>query len=144
MNETNANHSSSIRLIRVPKPVYEKKSKSMCGKGRIEELSSCDSPKSPHIRAMYVRFENGAYTNWHLHEGWQVLVVTKGVGFVEEDGKAPHFQIAPYDRIYIPPRLWHRHGALEGRQMVHLAVTIGHTVWKQDDPCDKFAGTRSS
>jgi quercetin dioxygenase-like cupin family protein len=109
------NHSPSFKHISVPKVAYSAESKNMCGDGQIETFSDSHSPESPYTRAMYVQFKNGAYTKWHCHEAGQVLVVTEGIGFVEEYGKAPHFQITPYDRIYIPPCVWHGHGALEGR-----------------------------
>lgn len=86
-------------------------------------------PSSPEVRAFYVKFENGGRTKWHYHTEMQILVVKDGDGFVEEKGH-PSFDIFPGDRIYIPRNVWHRHGAKEGKMMVHLAINVGETKWE--------------
>jgi quercetin dioxygenase-like cupin family protein len=106
----------------------------MCGDGRLEALRH--APASPHLRAVYVRFADGAHTKWHYHAGQQLLVGTQGTGFVEFRG-LPDVMLQEGDRVIIPVRVWHRHGAAPGESLIHLAVTTGETVWDQDDPCDK-------
>jgi len=106
----------------------------MCGDGQIEDLPGMHS--HPFMRALYVRFKKGAYTKWHCHTGEQILIAIEGKGFVEFEGQ-PDIQIAVGDRVYVPAGLWHRHGALEGETLVHLAITTGDTQWRTDDPCAK-------
>ena len=81
----------------------------------VEAEKNDDLPDSPATRAGYVRFIDGARTKWHRHYGLQVLLVTEGLGFVEQTG-SPSFEIKPGDRIYIPKDVWHRHGAQTGKQ----------------------------
>src|SRR4051794_8947354 len=102
----------------------------MCGDGRIEELEH--APASPNLRAMYVKFVDGAHTKWHYHTGEQMLLTTEGRGFVECRGD-PIVEIHEKDRVFIPKGAWHRHGAVEGETLVHLAVTTGETKWDTDD-----------
>jgi quercetin dioxygenase-like cupin family protein len=105
----------------------------MCGDGRIEALER--GPASPHLRAAHVRFVNGARTKWHYHTGEQILVATKGKGFVEFQG-IRKIKLHPGDRVFVPAGVWHRHGAVKKKKLVHLAITKGKSVWEPDDPCD--------
>ncbi|MGE8154030.1 (R)-mandelonitrile lyase [Pseudomonas vancouverensis] len=70
----------------------------------------------------YVSFEPGARSAWHTHPAGQRLVVTSGVGRVQEWGK-PMQEIHPGDVIVCPPGVKHWHGAAPGSAMTHLAVT---------------------
>ena len=108
----------------------------MCGDGTIEAFER--APASPYLRASYVKFVNGAHTKWHYHTGEQMLLATQGKGFVEFQG-LPSLEIGEGDRVFIPTGLWHRHGAVEGETLVHLAVTTGETIWDKADPCQKHA-----
>jgi len=108
----------------------------MCGDGTIEEFER--APASPYLRALYVKFVNGAHTKWHYHTGEQMLLATQGKGFVEFQGLQT-LEIREGDRVFIPTSLWHRHGADEGETLVHLAVTTGETIWDKADPCQKHA-----
>jgi len=103
------------------------------GFGFIEDLQ--DSPKSPSLRAIYVKFNIGAYTKWHYHTGDQMLLGKRGEGFVEIQGRQS-YTLKKNDRIIIPAGVWHRHGAVIGKKLIHLAVTIGRTIWCKDDPCN--------
>jgi quercetin dioxygenase-like cupin family protein len=70
----------------------------------------------------YVSFEPGARSAWHTHPAGQRLVVTSGVGRVQEWGK-PMQEIHPGDVIVCPPGVKHWHGAAPASAMTHLAVT---------------------
>jgi len=102
----------------------------MCGDGRKEKLDYAPAP--PNLRAEYVRFVEGAHTKWHYHTGEQLLMPTAGTGFVEFRG-LPLLEMRSGDRVLIPAGVWHRHGALQGQTMTHLAVTTGETKWPQSD-----------
>ena len=72
--------------------------------------------------AAYVSFEAGARSAWHTHPAGQRLVVTSGIGLVQEWGKSVQ-QIRPGDVIVCPPGVKHWHGAAPASAMTHLAVT---------------------
>ncbi len=69
-----------------------------------------------------VTFEPGARSAWHTHPAGQRLLVTIGVGRVQEWGK-PMQVIRPGDVVWCPPGVKHWHGAAPGTAMTHLAVT---------------------
>jgi len=69
-----------------------------------------------------VSFEPGARTAWHVHGAGQTLIVTAGVGRVQQWG-GPVDEIRPGDVVRIPPNVKHWHGASPDAAMSHLAIT---------------------
>jgi quercetin dioxygenase-like cupin family protein len=90
------------------------------GQVRVEPLF----PANDAIRASgaYVTFQPGAHSTWHTHPAGQRLVVTSGVGLVQEWGK-PMQEIHPGDVVVCPPGVKHWHGAAPTSAMTHLAIT---------------------
>lgn len=75
-----------------------------------------------------VTFAPGARNNWHSHKVGQVLLVTGGEGWYQEEGKAAQL-IKKGDVVNIPPNVKHWHGATKDSWFVHLAMTPGETEW---------------
>jgi quercetin dioxygenase-like cupin family protein len=69
-----------------------------------------------------VTFELGARTAWHTHPVGQTLLVTSGVGRVQQWGE-PVQEIRPGDVVRIPPGVKHWHGAAPTTAMTHIALT---------------------
>ena len=69
-----------------------------------------------------VTFEPGARSAWHTHPGGQILVVTSGTGWVQEEGGEKR-EIRPGDVIWTPPGVKHWHGATAANSMSHIAIT---------------------
>ena len=69
-----------------------------------------------------VTFAPGARTNWHTHPLGQTLIVTAGVGWVQQWG-GPTREIRPGDVVRIPPNQKHWHGASANAAMTHIALT---------------------
>lgn len=68
-----------------------------------------------------VTFEPGARTAWHTHPLGQTLIVTAGLGLVQEWDK-PVQVIRPGDVVWIPPGVKHWHGATPTNGMSHIAI----------------------
>lgn len=69
-----------------------------------------------------VSFAPGARTAWHTHPLGQTLIVTMGVGLVQQwDG--PVQEIRPGDTVWIPPNVKHWHGASPTNGMTHIAIS---------------------
>lgn len=75
-----------------------------------------------------VTFAPGARNNWHAHKVGQVLLVTGGEGWYQEEGKTAQL-LKTGDVVNIPPNVKHWHGATKGSWFVHLAMTPGETDW---------------
>ena len=82
----------------------------------------------------HVSFDPGARTNWHTHPKGQVLIVTEGQGFYQEEGKAAR-RIQKGDVVNIPENTKHWHGASANSIMTHIAITNfkgeENVVWLQ-------------
>ena len=73
------------------------------------------------LTAVEVTFEPGARTAWHNHPAGQYLVVTSGVGWVQQRGGEKR-EIKPGDVVWTPPGVAHWHGATLTHAMSHLAI----------------------
>jgi len=68
-----------------------------------------------------VDFMPGARTAWHTHPVGQLLIVTEGKGWVQEDGR-PAREIKSGDVVWIEAGIKHWHGAASNTRMSHLAI----------------------
>jgi quercetin dioxygenase-like cupin family protein len=68
-----------------------------------------------------VTFEPGARTAWHTHPLGQTLIVTSGLGWVQQEG-GPVEDIRPGDVVWFPPGVKHWHGASPTTAVTHIAV----------------------
>ena len=72
-------------------------------------------------RTLSVTFAPCARTAWHSHPMGQVLIVTEGSGFVQQQG-GPIQAIHVGDIIWTPPNVRHWHGAAPNTSMTHIAI----------------------
>jgi quercetin dioxygenase-like cupin family protein len=81
-----------------------------------------------------LEYEPGARTNWHTHQGGQILLVTNGTGYYQEKGK-PIQLLRKGDLVQVLPNVEHWHGASANSQLTHLAVNTntqqGTVEWLQ-------------
>lgn len=79
-----------------------------------------------------VTFEPGTRNNWHVHKGgYQILLVTDGEGWYQEDGKAAQ-TIKAGDVIVTRDMIKHWHGAKKDSWMSHVAITAGGAEWLEE------------
>ncbi|MDB5959392.1 MAG: cupin protein [Massilia sp.] len=89
------------------------------GNVRIDPLFAAPAPSTAAGAA--VTFEPGARSAWHTHPAGQVLIVTAGVGRVQQWGGAVQ-TIRPGDVVWTPPGVKHWHGAAPSTAMTHFAI----------------------
>jgi quercetin dioxygenase-like cupin family protein len=89
------------------------------GTVRVDPLFGVHAPSATSGAA--VTFEPGARSAWHTHPMGQVLVVTAGVGRVQQAG-GPVQELRPGDVVWTPPGVKHWHGAAPTTAMTHLAI----------------------
>ncbi len=100
------------------------------GTAWLEMLISNDSTFNCPIGN--VTFEPGARNNWHKHPGGQILLVTGGKGYYQEEGK-PVQVLHEGDVVKIYPDVKHWHGATPDSWFVHIAISTN--VQKGDAEC---------
>ncbi|MFD0745556.1 cupin domain-containing protein [Phytohabitans flavus] len=84
-----------------------------------------------------VFFAPGARTYWHSHEKGQILVVTAGSGLVCSAGGVPQL-LHPGDTVWVPPGEAHWHGGGPETYLVHLAISLGQTGWRDAVTDDEY------
>ena len=101
-------------------------------------------PEPGQLRALTVRFEPGARTNWHTHPRGQTLIVTSGVGRACVEGGEIQV-IRPGDIVRFEPDVRHWHGAAPDTAMSHIAIQEEGedgpaTAWTDDRVTDEQYG----
>lgn len=94
------------------------------------------SLSSEQVTVMNVTFEPGCRNHWHIHRaekgGGQILLVTAGRGYYQEQGKEPQ-ELHPGDVVNIPAGVKHWHGAAKDSWFAHIAIEVpaegGGTEW---------------
>lgn len=89
------------------------------GTVRVDPLFPARDPG--RMSAGSVTFEPGARSAWHAHPFGQILIVTSGVGRVQQWGGTVQ-EIRPGDVVWIPPGVKHWHGAGPTTAMNHIAI----------------------
>ncbi len=69
-----------------------------------------------------VTFERGCYNRWHTHPKGQILLVTAGHGWEQQEGR-PARELHAGDVVVCPPNMRHWHGAATDSTMTHIAIT---------------------
>lgn len=115
------------------------------GTVRVDGLFKVEAPA--RIGGGTVTFEPGARTAWHTHPLGQTLIVTSGVGYVQQEGGARQ-EIRPGDTVWIPANVRHWHGATATTAMTHIAIAEaldGKAVtWAEKVSDAQYEGTGAS
>ncbi|WP_342799074.1 carboxymuconolactone decarboxylase family protein [Domibacillus sp. 8LH] len=90
------------------------------GSVRVDPIFSENNSAS--YSGAYVTFQPKARTAWHTHPTGQRLVITEGVGWVQEWG-GPVQEVRAGDVVWFPPGVKHWHGASPTKAMTHMALT---------------------
>ena len=84
-------------------------------------LAGLTQNKELNVPVSNVTFEPGCRNNWHSHTGGQLLIVTAGRGYYQEQGQ-PARELLPGDIVEIAPNVIHWHGAAPDCWFSHLAI----------------------
>jgi len=99
---------------------FDGSEKVFTGDVRIDPLYL--QPEEPfRTTAAYVTFDPGARTAWHSHPVGQILLITSGSGFVQQEGY-DRIPVQAGDVVFFPKGVKHWHGATETTPLVHVAI----------------------
>ena len=87
--------------------------------------------EKPQGNIAHFRFEPGARTKWHIHEGGQLILVEEGVGLEQEKG-GPVIELHAGESIYCPPGVPHWHGAAPGKGGTQYNISRGGIQWLEE------------
>jgi len=91
--------------------------------GTVTNLKENSDGKIAHYR-----FDPGARSKWHSHEGGQIILQEEGVGRVQIKG-GPVIELHTGDTTYAGPGVWHWHGASPEKGGVQFNVSRGGITW---------------
>lgn len=89
------------------------------GKAYNFGLVSSDSTYNTLVGNVY--FEAGARSNWHMHPGGQILIITDGEGYHQIEGQ-PRQTMKKGDVIKCPPNTKHWHGATANTSLSQMYI----------------------
>jgi quercetin dioxygenase-like cupin family protein len=122
MNDFTAAQTSAPQITITPtaaQKVITGSPKRFTGSVRVQSLFDPTEPSRASGGA--VTFQPGARSAWHTHPLGQILIVTDGVGWIQQWG-GPVQVIRKGDVVWIPPGIKHWHGATPTTAMTHIAV----------------------
>jgi quercetin dioxygenase-like cupin family protein len=99
------------------------------GNAWLHQMIMSDSLNPTQVGS--VTFAAGARTNWHLHPGGQILLITDGTAYYQEKG-SPKRVLKKGDVVKCPPNMPHWHGASKDEDLIQIAITNmqeGATLW---------------
>lgn len=76
----------------------------------------------------YARFDPGARTKWHTHEGGQIVLVEEGIGHTQVKG-GPVIELRAGESIYVGPGVMHWHGSAPDASCVQYNVSRGGSTF---------------
>lgn len=82
-------------------------------------------PDSSDMRALRLRFEAGARSNWHSHAGWQIIAADEGRGRTQVRGEDIVDLVPGGPPNYTAPGVVHWHGASPDEHAVQLTFMGG-------------------
>jgi len=88
--------------------------------GTVRVQSLFDAKEPSRSSGGEVTFQPGARSAWHTHPLGQILIVTDGVGWVQQ-WSGPVQVIRKGDVVWIPAGVKHWHGATPTTTMTHIA-----------------------
>ena len=88
----------------------------------------------------HFRFDPGARTKWHSHEGGQVILVEEGVALVQVKG-GPLMELHAGDTTWTPPGVIHWHGAAPDQGGVQYNIARGMTTWYDEVSEKEYTAT---
>jgi quercetin dioxygenase-like cupin family protein len=110
----------AVRIARAgSRPSARGPAENFTGAVRIDPAFDVSGPR--RAAGAFVTFEPGARAARHTHPLGQTLIVTAGVGRVQQWGQ-PAREIRPGDVVTIPAGAKHWHGAAPATAMTHLAI----------------------
>jgi quercetin dioxygenase-like cupin family protein len=115
-----AGDGQTLRITRAgSQPSAKGSAQYFTGAVRVDPMFPATAPS--RVSGGHVTFEPGARSAWHTHPVGQTLIITSGLGFVQQWG-GPKQDVRAGDVVWFPPGIKHWHGASAITAMTHIAI----------------------
>jgi quercetin dioxygenase-like cupin family protein len=95
-----------------------------------------------NVRASRFRYEAGARSYWHAHDGDLVLLVEQGRGRAQVQGQKIQ-EFGPGQPVFLPAGVPHWHGAAPDEGLTWVALSIGsNQKWMGPVSDEEYRGTK--
>jgi quercetin dioxygenase-like cupin family protein len=86
-------------------------------------------------------FEPGARSDWHAHDGAQLIVAQDGAMRYQVQGQKMN-TLATHASAYLPGGVAHWHGAVPKEQAIQISITFGSGIkWMEKVSDAQYGGT---
>src|SRR3954468_730370 len=115
-----AGDGQTLRITRAgSQPSAQGSAEDFTGAVRGDPMVRATAPS--RVSGGHVTFEPGARSAWHTHSVGQTLIITSGLGWVQQWG-GPKQEVRAGDVVWFPPGIKHWHGASATTAMTHIAI----------------------
>jgi quercetin dioxygenase-like cupin family protein len=95
-----------------------------------------------NVRASRFRYEAGARSYWHSHDGDLVLLIEQGRGRAQVQGQRIQ-EFGAGQPVFLPAGVPHWHGAAPGEGLVWVSLSIGQNQkWMGPVSDEEYRGTK--
>jgi 4-carboxymuconolactone decarboxylase len=102
--------------------------------GTVANLEASD------VRGARLRYEAGARSYWHVHDGSLVLLIEQGRGRYQIQGQ-PIREFGPGEPVVLPADVPHWHGASPKEGLTWVVLSVGRSVkWMEPVTEDEYLG----
>ena len=109
--------------------------------GKVNLSKILESADGDPIALYRVKFDARARTDWHAHQGVQVLYVVSGVCRIQKQGESVQ-EVQAGNVIVIDEEEKHWHGAAPGGEMIHIAIGLYVTTsWFDPVTDEEYEGS---
>ena len=92
------------------------------------------------VRGVRFRYDAGARSYWHVHDGSLLLLIEHGRGRVQIKDQ-PIREFGPGEPVLLPANVPHWHGAAPTEGLTWVALSVGRKVtWMQAVSDDEYLG----
>jgi len=95
--------------------------------GKVNLTKILEGAQGDPMELYRVKFEAGARTDWHAHQGIQILYVESGECRLQKEGE-PVQNVQAGNVVVIESDEKHWHGASPKGEMVHIAIGLYQTT----------------
>ena len=120
INNVKANNMGKIQVFRngdIPSTIGSGETFS----GGVVVNSKLPNNHESNVLLGEVKFNPDSRTAWHTHDWGQLLIITEGVGEVQEEGKEI-IEVKAGDVVWFPAGVKHWHGAKKDHTMSHIYI----------------------
>jgi quercetin dioxygenase-like cupin family protein len=104
--------------------------------GKVTSMDASD------VRGVRFRYEAGARSHWHVHDGALVVLVEQGRGRIQLQGQKIQ-DLVPGQPVLLPGGIPHWHGAAPDQGLTWIAMTVGRDVkWMAPVSDEEYQGKK--